>query len=215
MNNEKNSRADCRGISNATIKRLPLYLRTLRVLLEQNKLRVSSTELAEMTDTTASQIRRDLSSLGNFGLQGYGYDVKTLYTSMLDITGVRDEYSAVIIGAKEIISLLERRPLFAKHGVSLKKTFDEAQADFISSFEKYCALCPPDIVVLATSKEFTCEIVNIIGKTPVKGVWNFTDDILKLDVPVKNIYIDDSIMTLCYEISQKNDYKIKSENTTI
>lgn len=209
MNNEKNSRTDCPEISKATIKRLPEYLRTLRILVERNKLRVSSTELAEMMNATSSQIRRDLSTLGNFGLQGYGYDVKTLYTSILGITGVRDEYTAVIVGTKDIISLLEKRPLFARHGVSLKKTFDESQDELISSFEKYCALCPPDIVVLATSKKFTQDIVSIIGRTPVKGVWNFTDNAIKLDIPVKNLFIDDSIMTLCYEISRRTDKKTK------
>ena len=76
-------------ISKSTTIRLPYYLRTLRSLLEQNIYRVSSTELAKNMNMTASQIRQDLASLGAFGLKGYGYDINTLYTSILDIAGIR------------------------------------------------------------------------------------------------------------------------------
>ena len=58
--------------------------------------------------------------------------------------------------------------------------------------------------MIATELEFTQKAVEIIKDLNVKGVWNFSDVKLNLDIPVKNIWIDDSLMTLCFEISQNN-----------
>ena len=190
-------------VSKSTTLRLPYYLRTLRGLLENGTYRVSSTELAKYMNLTASQIRQDLSALGASGLKGYGYDVKTLYTSILDIAGVREEYSAVILGSKEMITMLTARPVFTKQGVALKKTFEVSEMAVLDEFETYCTQNNIDIVVLATENIFTEKAVEIIKKLNVKGVWNFSDVKLNLDIPVKNIWIDDSLMTLCFELSRK------------
>lgn len=192
------------GISKSTTMRLPFYLRTLKGLLDNNVYRISSTELAEMMSFTPSKIRQDLSAFGTSGLKGYGYDVKTLYTSMLDIAGVREEFSAVILGTKEMISMLTSRPVFTKQGVALKKSFDTSDSNALTSFETYCKQNRIDIAVLATENEFTSSAVDIIKKLDIKGVWNFSDVKLDLDIPVKNIWIDDSLMTLCFELSRKN-----------
>ena len=192
------------NISKSTPLRLPYYLRTLRGLLEKNQYRISSNELAELMDLNASQIRQDLSALGASGLKGYGYDVKTLYTSILDIAGVREEYSAVILGTKEMITMLTARPVFTKQGVALKKTFETASPEVLREFEEYCRNNATDIIVLATELSFTKEAVNIIKRLNIKGIWNFSDVKLDLDIPVKNIWIDDSLMTLCFEISRNN-----------
>lgn len=192
------------NISKSATLRLPFYLRTLRELLEKNQYRISSTELAEMMALNPSQIRQDLSAFGVSGLKGYGYDVKTLYTSMLDMAGVREEYSAVILGTKEMITMLTSRPVFIKQGVALKKTFEALSDEALEQFEQYCKANSIDIIVLATELDFTKKAVDIIKSLDIKGVWNFSDVKLDLDIPVKNIWIDDSLMTLCFEISRNS-----------
>lgn len=152
---------------------------------------------------TASKIRQDMSAFGVSGLKGYGYDVKTLYTSILSLAGVRDEYSAVIIGTDEMIKMLTSRPVFMRRGVSLKKCFSTSHADSLADFEAYCKNNPVDIIVLATVNDFTASAIDIIRQLDIKGVWNFSDVKLDLDIPVKNIWIDDSLMTLCFEISRR------------
>ncbi len=209
MNNEKGKRPTKKNmeyicISKSTILRLPYYLRTLRGLLESNVFRISSTRLAKMMNLTASQIRQDLSAFGAFGLKGYGYDVKTLYTSILDIAGVRDEYSAVILGTKEMITMLTSRPVFTRQGVALKKIFEVTNIDALEKFRDYCKTHSVDIIVLATESCITKKAVETIKELNIKGVWNFSDVNLDLNIPVKNIWIDDSLMTLCFEISRKN-----------
>ena len=71
-----------REISKAVIKRLPRYYRYLGNLLEEKVERISSNELSEMMNVTASQIRQDLNNFGGFGQQGYGYNVKYLYNEI-------------------------------------------------------------------------------------------------------------------------------------
>lgn len=209
MNNDKKTKIEKNhinfsSVSKSTAQRVPYYLRTLRSLLENNENRISSTKLAKLMNLNPSQIRQDLSSLGAFGLKGYGYDVKTLYTSILDIAGVREEYSAVILGTKEMITMLTSRPVFIKQGVALKATFVTDDISVIKKFEDFCKDTPIDIIVLATEDKFTQAAFKVIKNLDIKGIWNFSDIKLDLDIPVKNIWIDDSLMTLCYEIGHRN-----------
>lgn len=75
-----------REISKAVIKRLPRYYRYLGNLLEEKVERISSNELSEMMNVTASQIRQDLNNFGGFGQQGYGYNVKYLYNEIVEFS---------------------------------------------------------------------------------------------------------------------------------
>ena len=201
MINDKKA-TENKSVSKSTSLRLPFYIRTLRQLLEQNIYRISSKTLAEKMNSTAPQVRQDLSALGVSGLKGYGYDVRTLYTSMMDIASIRDEYSAVMIGSEPMIHMLSARPVFVRQGVALKKAFVTGDGDILSEFEEYCKANTPDIIVLATEEPCTAKAIEIIKTLDIKGVWNFSDTKLELDIPVKNIWIDDSLMTLCFEISK-------------
>ena len=72
-------------ISKAVISRLPRYYRYLGELLEEGVERISSNDLSIRMKVTASQIRQDLNNFGGFGQQGYGYNVKYLYTEIARI----------------------------------------------------------------------------------------------------------------------------------
>jgi hypothetical protein len=69
---------DDQPIPDIVIRRLPIYVRTLRALTDSDVRSVSSEELAELIGVTAAQIRRDLSYFGKFGKQGKGYDTQFL-----------------------------------------------------------------------------------------------------------------------------------------
>ena len=91
-----------KSISMAVIKRLPKYYRYLGELMKNDVDRISSKELGEKIGFTASQIRQDLNCFGDFGQQGYGYNVKELYTQIGCILGLDKGYEAVLIGAGNI-----------------------------------------------------------------------------------------------------------------
>ena len=86
-------------VSIAVIKRLPKYYRYLGMIEEKGIIRISSQELSSITGLTASQIRQDLNHFGGFGQQGYGYNVKELKNEIEKIIGIKEEYSAILIGA--------------------------------------------------------------------------------------------------------------------
>lgn len=90
-----------KGISRAVIKRLPRYYRYLGELLEDGVERISSGELSERMKVTASQIRQDLNNFGGFGQQGYGYNVRYLYSEIGKILGL-DRVHNMILSEPEI-----------------------------------------------------------------------------------------------------------------
>jgi len=112
------------NVSPAVIKRLPRYFRYLRELIRSGKTRISSGELSDIMNVTASQIRQDLNCFGGFGQQGYGYNVNYLYAKICEILGVGKGFCAVIIGAGNLGSALVRNPMFEKRGVDVVAMFD-------------------------------------------------------------------------------------------
>ena len=90
-----------KNISMAVIKRLPKYHRYLNEIMKNDIDRISSKELSEKIGFTASQIRQDLNCFGDFGQQGYGYNVKALYNEISNILGLNKSYKSVIIGGRK------------------------------------------------------------------------------------------------------------------
>ena len=95
-------------ISRAVVKRLPRYYRYLGDLLESGVERISSNELSDRMNVTASQIRQDLNNFGGFGQQGYGYNVQYLYNEIGKILGLDKTYHMVIIGAGNLLQSLAK-----------------------------------------------------------------------------------------------------------
>jgi redox-sensing transcriptional repressor len=85
-------------IPDIVIRRLPIYVRTLRALGEQGTSSVSSDELADLIGVTAAQIRRDLSYFGKFGKQGKGYDVEHLAAAIGGILNLDRQWDVALVG---------------------------------------------------------------------------------------------------------------------
>ena len=115
---------DNRGISQAVIRRLPRYYRYLGELLENGVERISSNDLSKRMKVTASQIRQDLNNFGGFGQQGYGYNVKYLYTEIGKILGLEEDHKIIIIGAGNLGQALANYVKFEKRGFKVVGIFD-------------------------------------------------------------------------------------------
>ena len=113
-----------REISKAVITRLPRYYRYLGELLESGVERISSNELSTRMKVTASQIRQDLNNFGGFGQQGYGYNVKYLYTEIGKILGIDRQHNLIIIGAGNLGQAIANYANFEKRGFMIKGMFD-------------------------------------------------------------------------------------------
>jgi len=103
-------------ISKNVIRRLPRYLRKLDELIAAGVERISSSELGTQMGLTPSQIRQDFSCFGEFGQQGYGYNIVALREQVAQILGMNRNYSVILIGAGRIGQSLIENFNFNRYG---------------------------------------------------------------------------------------------------
>lgn len=206
-------------VSPAVVKRLPRYYRYLRELIAQGRNRISSGELADMMNVTASQIRQDLNCFGGFGQQGYGYNVSYLFAKISEILAVGAGYHAVIIGAGDLGRALVHLSMFEKRGVDILAMFDTGEglvgqtfADVevlpLDSLEEFCRSNQVDIAVITCPKEQVKPIAARLVDCKVKGLWNYMGVELKYDprtIVVENVHLGDFLMILNYKIASRDD----------
>ena len=107
------------NISDAVIRRLPRYYRQLTDLCNRGVIRISSHSLGQEMNITASQIRQDFSCFGEFGQQGYGYNVEELRAEIGHILGVDNDHHLIMIGVGNLGHALLQNFDFDKVGFSL------------------------------------------------------------------------------------------------
>ena len=205
-------------ISTAVIKRLPKYYRYLGYLLDKDIKKTSSKELATMMNITSSQIRQDLNNFGNFGQQGYGYDVKNLYLVIKKILGIDSTQTMIIIGFGNIGHALANYANFEKRGFSILGIFDndpdlvgitmrDITINHIDNLGDFLKNNPIDIAVLTVPNENANQVAGMLEQYNIKGIWNFSNMELTLNpespILVENTQLTDSLMTLSYKLNQK------------
>lgn len=204
-----------KGISLAVIKRLPKYYRNLGELLEKRVERISSKELSEIMQVTASQIRQDLNNFGGFGQQGYGYNVEYLYAEIGKILGLTRQYHLIIIGAGNLGQALANYTDFEKLGFVLDSMFDKKPELIntqirgvtirdVAELQSYLKEHPVDIVAITLPKEYAPEVAASVVDAGVRAVWNFAPTDLRLPdgVKVENVHLSDSLMRLSYSLKK-------------
>ena len=204
-----------KNISMAVIKRLPKYHRYLSELMNNDIDRISSKDLSEKIGFTASQIRQDLNCFGDFGQQGYGYNVKELCSQISSILGLTRAYSTVIIGAGNIGQALANYTKFEKLGFGLKGIFDtnpklsgmrirEVQIQDIDLMENFLNNNKIDVGIICTTKSSAQSVCDILVKNGVKAIWNFApvDLVVPEDTIIENEHLSDSLLTLSYLLNQ-------------
>ena len=99
---------DRQDISPLTLNRLSVYLRCLRILRDEGTQRVSSQQLAKRFHLSSSQIRKDLTYFGEFGVRGVGYDVALLADRLQQLLGLDRTHRLMIVGVGNLGSALAR-----------------------------------------------------------------------------------------------------------
>jgi len=116
-----------KGIPEATVSRLPVYLRALTALAEQGIDTVSSGALAESAGVTPAQLRKDLSHLGSYGTRGVGYEVQYLSRHIAAALGLTHDWKVAIVGAGNLGKALARYGGFESRGFDVVAIFDADQ----------------------------------------------------------------------------------------
>ncbi|MBR6769094.1 MAG: redox-sensing transcriptional repressor Rex [Clostridia bacterium] len=215
MNQEQNEKTF--AVSRQVKSRLPRYYRYLKELLDKGIFRISSSALAKMMGLTASQIRQDLNCFGGFGQQGYGYNVKFLFSQISEILGVNDNFRAVLIGMGNLGRAMAASNVFLSRGIDLVALFDKNpqivgksiagktvyDVKKLSSFLQENRV---DIAVLTLTASEAIAVSEELKALGIKGIWNFTNVEIPSDdtVSVMNVYLGDSLMQLCFDVRNKD-----------
>ena len=203
-------------ISNNVIRRLPRYLRMLDELAAAGQMRISSSELGSKLGFTPSQIRQDFSCFGEFGQQGYGYNVPKLREQIAVILGTDRKYKAIVVGVGNIGHALMDNFCFTEWGFDVIRAFDvdkkiigrEFDGVLVSSIdelEKFVAENHVDMAVLTVSKDAAKSVAKRIEDCGINAIWNFTNvEIAGPDSPllVENVHFSDSLLSLSYFITE-------------
>ena len=115
---------DQKNIPDIVVGRLPIYLRALQRMEEENQRLTSSKELSERLGISAAQIRKDLSQFGEFGKQGSGYNIPFLVAQLRKILNVDQIWDLAVIGAGDIGSAVARYQGFTNRGFRVTMIFD-------------------------------------------------------------------------------------------
>ena len=204
-----------KNVSMAVIKRMPKDYRYLGELVKNDVDRISSKELGEKIGFTASQIRQDLNNFGDFGQQGYGYNVKELHNQIGAILGVGKEYNAVLIGAGNIGQAIANYSRFTDIGLGITAIFDanpklvgmrirDVEIKDIDELKGYLEENHIDMGILCVPRINAQKVCDVLVNGGVRGIWNFAP--IDLHVPetvkIENVNLSESLLTLVYQMNK-------------
>ncbi|MDQ3384390.1 MAG: redox-sensing transcriptional repressor Rex [Actinomycetota bacterium] len=173
-----------RRIPEATVARLPVYLRSLVELADARIATVSSERLAEMAGVNAAKVRKDLSYLGSYGTRGVGYDVEFLLFQMSRELGLTQDWPVVIVGVGNLGHALANYRGFDERGFPVAALVDADPAkvgEQIGSLTVRSVTELPAIVaelgvsvgVMATPAGAAQDVADALVRAGVRSILNF------------------------------------------
>lgn len=202
-------------ISQATIDRLPLYFRTLRLVEEEEKQIISSDELGRRLDITPEQIRKDLATFGQFGRKGIGYDVHDLKNNIGNILGLHNNWRLAIVGIGHLGGALANYGNFAALGFSVVALLDKnkkiigsevngLKIENVTRMKSIIKKNFVDIGVITVPASEAQSVAEKLIAAGVKGIWNFAPIKLNVpsNVPIVNEDLSVGLSALSYHMSQ-------------
>jgi redox-sensing transcriptional repressor len=183
------------------IRRLPLYARSLRYLIDEGTLSVSSQELGERINVTAAQIRKDLSYFGEFGKQGIGYDVEKLLAHIERILGLHQEWPVVLVGVGHLGQAIARYEGFHSKGLRIVALFDSDPAKVGQEVAGLTIQQDTDITsvvrehdvrlaIVAVPATRAQDVTDLLVQAGVRGILNYAPIIVQVPEAVWVRYID-------------------------
>ena len=174
---------------------------------------------------TASQIRQDLNCFGGFGQQGYGYIVNQLCDEIGKILGLSGEYKAILFGVGNLGRAIVNHMPFEADGFRLVGIFDRdpektgmeiggLTVRSSDGLEDFCKKEKPVMAVLCVPRDAAEKLSKTLYSLGIRSFWNFSHYDIALQYPdaiVENVHLNDSLMTLCYRISNPHSQKKESK----
>jgi redox-sensing transcriptional repressor len=192
------------GIPEATVARLPVYLRALYVLAERGVGTVSSEELATSAGVNSAKLRKDLSYLGSYGIRGVGYDVDYLVYQVSRALGLTQKWPVVIVGAGNLGRALANYGGFVSRGFRIAAVLDTDKSvvgreigtvmvGHVSELETVVASNSIAIGVIATPAAAAQAVCDRMVAAGVTSILNFAPLVLNVPAGVDVRKVDLSI----------------------
>lgn len=203
------------NIPDVVIRRLPIYVRTLTLLQEQDKSSVSSEELARLIGVTAAQIRRDLSYFGKFGKQGKGYDIGYLRDTIEEILKLDRTWSMVLCGMGKLGHAIANYRGFRRSSFAIVGLFDTDDTSSgqevngmeiqpMSDLERTVREERIRVGIIATPRKTAQETANMLVAGGVEAILNYAPVILRVPdhVTVREIDPVSALQSMTYYINE-------------
>ncbi len=203
-------------IPDIVIRRLPIYVRTLRALTDADVRSVSSEELADLIGVTAAQIRRDLSYFGKFGKQGKGYDTHFLAQTIAHILRLDRQWPVALVGLGNLGRAIANYRGFTPSSFSIVAVFDRSPrnvGNVVNDMEILHDNHLTDTIVrerikigiIATPKSYAQDIADRMVAGGVEAILNYAPMILKVPetVTVREIDPVSALQSMTYYISER------------
>ena len=188
----KKEKTKAPGISRATIDRLPLYFRTLRLVQDEGLDIISSDELGRRLGITPEQIRKDLASFGQFGKKGVGYYVNELKRNVGHILGLDHHWNIAVVGIGHLGVALANYQNFVAQGFNLVALFDQdphvigtvvnhVKVEDSKNLKRIVKERNIQIGIIAVPAAFAQGVADELVEAGIQGIWNFAP--IKMHVP--------------------------------
>ena len=193
-----------RRIPEATVARLPVYLRSLLEVADVHTVTISSERLAEMAGVNAAKVRKDLSYLGSYGTRGVGYDVQFLLVQINRVLGLTQDWPVVIVGIGNLGHALANYKGFGARGFRIAALVDadpgkvgEIVADLpvrhLSDLPAIAAHEQIAIGIVATPAGSAQEVADLLVEAGVTSILNFAPAVIQVPRGVSLRKVDLSI----------------------
>ncbi|MGN6131182.1 MAG: redox-sensing transcriptional repressor Rex [Nocardioidaceae bacterium] len=205
-----------RGIPEATVARLPVYLRALISLSERSIATCSSEELATAAGVNSAKLRKDLSYLGSYGTRGVGYDVEYLRYQIAREIGVTQDWPVVIVGIGNLGHALANYAGFSSRGFRIVALLDSDPArhgervgelgirglDELANLAREHEIAIGVIATPAPAAQDVCERLVAAGVT---SILNFAPAVLTVPegVDVRKVDLSIELQILAYHEQRK------------
>lgn len=175
---------DGNKISDATVRRLSKYYRSLKYAYDRGMRTISSQELADMNALTAAQVRKDLSFFGAFGRRGLGYYVADLQRNIARILGINKTWNVALVGAGNIGRALIDYDQFRQQGFLIKAVLDSdlqkvgkvyhgIEVSDFANVDEETRKHKIKIAIVAVPAQFAQSVVDRLVEAKVKAILNF------------------------------------------
>ena len=206
-----------RRIPDASVARLPEYLRILVDLAEQRCGTVSSERLAELTGLNAAKVRKDLSYLGTYGTRGVGYDVDQLVFEMRRALGVNQDWPVIVVGAGNLGRALANYAGFGDRGFPLGGVVDSDPAKVgtevgpvrvraMADLGALVAEHQPVIGIIATPGPVAQQVADELVAAGVSAILNFAPALVAVppSVSLRKVDLALELQVLSFYQSQRD-----------